>query len=303
VILLIGVLFPNKFDPLLPIEVRIAGTGSEIYSDFSRNYYAGDMILYAMIPATIASLAISKKKNQLWRLGLLILLFIWIFRTFFRNYWLTLFTTCIFLIGLICTQDRLRLIKRMIPAVIIGVVIVIGLAVNQPTQVERVLYILTDRLGSLLQDPIRNEGSLQWRAIETRAALEQIRNNPIIGIGLANSYRTPMAGESDAMYSGWASKYVENGYLYITVMMGLLGLIPFLWMCIIYLYRFFRYQNMVQDDCLRPFYLGFGLAFLGMFISNLVVPTFVIGTRLIFFPVSMAINEIIMRLENKRTIK
>jgi len=299
-ILLIGVLFPNKLEPLLYIEERMAGTGSEIYSDITRVYYAGDMVLYAMIPVTVALLATIKKGSQLWRLAFLGLLLYWLFKTFFRQYWLTLVVTCLLLILLLASKERMRLIRRVAPAIVIGILLLGIFFVTHPTTIERYTYIITDRLGSLLNDPLRNEGSLQWRAIETRAALNQIYRHPILGIGLANSYRTPMAGESDNMYSGWAYKYVENGYLYITVMMGLVGLLPFLWLCMAYLIRIYQHQREIRDDYLRAIYLGFGAAFLGMAACNLASPTFVIGTRLVFFPVAMAICEIILRVEREK---
>jgi hypothetical protein len=302
-ILLIGVIFPNKFEPLLPVEERVAGTGSETYSDFTRLYFAGDMILYAMIPVTVASLAIIKKGNQLWRIGLLGILLFWVFKTFFRQYWLTLFTTCIILLAFLTSRERLRLFKRMAPAIAVGIFLAIVLIVAQPTQVERIIYVLTDRVGSLLKDPLKREGSLQWRAIETHYALIQISRHPVLGIGLANSYRPPMVSEAATMYSGWASKYVENGYLYIAVMMGLVGLVPFLWLCASYLLRILRYHHEIQNDELRTVYLGCGAAFLGMVACNLATPTFVIGSRLIFFPVAMAICDTILRLEReKKTI-
>jgi hypothetical protein len=300
-ILLIGVLFPNKFEPFLPVEVRAAGTGAEMYSDFTRYYYAGDMVLYVMIPVTMASLAIIKKGNQLWRIGLLGLLLIWAFRTFFRQYWLTLFITCVLLIGFFSSSERIRLLKRLTPALIVGVLLLVMLLATQPNWVERINYVITDRLGSLLQDPFRREGSLQWRVIETRYALIKISNHPIFGIGLANRYRPPMENEADTMYSGWAAKYVENGYLYIALMTGLVGLIPFLWLCVSYLVRVFRHQHEIQDDGLRAIYLGFGVAFLGMAACNIASPTFVIGSRLIFFPLAMATSEVILRLEREKT--
>ena len=298
--LLIGVLFPNKFEPILYIEERPAGTGEQVYSDFTRLYFAGDMVLYAMIPVTVASLAMIKKGNQLWRIGLLGLLLFWVFKTFFRQYWLTLFVTCVLLLGFFSGWERMRLLRRMAPAIAAGALLVVVLMAAQPARVERIAYLVTDRVGSLLENPIKREGSLQWRAIETHYALAKIIRHPILGIGLGNSYRPPMAGESDAMYSGWANKYVENGYLYIALMMGLVGLIPFLWLCASYLLQVLRYQHEIRDDGLRAVYLGFGAAFLGMVACNIATPTFVIGTRLVFFPVAMAISEVILRLEREK---
>jgi hypothetical protein len=301
-VLLIGILFPNKLGPLLSVEERVVGTGGRTYSGFTRLYYAGDMVLYTMVPVTVASLATTKKGNQLWRVGLLGLLLFWAFRTFFRQYWLTLFVTCAMLMGFLSSQERMRLLKRMAPAIIAGVLVVVLLMATQPARVERVVYVSTDRLGSLLRDPLRREDSLQWRVVETRYALRQIGSHPLLGLGLANHYRPPMEGEA-ALYSDWAFKYIENGYLYIAVFMGMVGLLPFLWLCVAYLLRVVRHQHEIRDDSLRAVYLGFGAAFLGMGACNLATPTFVFGARLVFFPVALAVSEGILRLERKKGLR
>ncbi len=299
VVLLIGVLLPNKFEPLLPVEERAAGTGTQMYTGVTRVYFAGDMILYAMIPVTVAALATIKKGNQLWRIGLLCLLLFWLYRTFFRQYWLTLFVACILLLAFLSGQERMRLFRRMVPVALAGVLIAGVFIAAQPKQFERMIHPLADRIASLTQNPFKREGSLQWRMIETHYAMTQIERHPVLGLGLANSYRPPMESEGD-MYGDWAYKYIENGYLYIAVMMGSVGLIPFLWLCAAYLFRIVRHLQEIRDEGLRAVYLGFGMAFLGMLACNIFSPTFVIGTRLIFFPVSMAISETILRLEREK---
>ena len=299
-LLLIGILFPNKFEPLLAVEERAAGTGAAAYSDLTRLYFAGDVVLYSMIPVTVASLATLKHGKQLWRISLLGLLLFWAFRTQFRNYWLTLGVGCLLLLGFLSATERMRLVRRMAPAAVVGALLVGMLVVSQPKAVEQVTYVVTDRVGSLLRDPVKREGSLQWRVIETRYALQQITRNPLLGVGLGNSYRPPMVSEAETMYSGWANRYVENGYLYVAVMMGLVGLLPFLWLCTAYLLRVFRYHHEIRDEGLRAVYLGFGIAILGMMVGNIVNPLLVFGTRLIFFPVAMATSEVILRLEREK---
>jgi hypothetical protein len=303
-ILLIGVLFPNRFAPLLSIEEAELSTGAQTYSGFTRIYYSGDMILYSMIPVTVASLAMIKKGNQLWRIGLLGLLLFWAFRTGFRQYWLTIPSICVLLLGFLSSRERMRLLKRVAPAIAAGLLLLVILTVAQPVRVERIVYVVTDRLGSLLRDPLRTEASLQWRVVETRYALLQISRHPILGLGLANSYRPPMVSESDeTSYGDWTSKYVENGYLWIAVMMGLVGLLPFLWLCAAYLLRVLRHRHEIRDDGLRAIYLGFGAAFLGMVACNVATPTFVVGHRLVFFPLAMAISEVILRLEREKRVR
>jgi O-antigen ligase len=297
-VLLVGVLLENRLSPLLYMDVVAPGT----VSGATRIYYNGDMVLYAMIPVTVASLAMTKKGNQLWRIGLLGLLLYWVARTFFRQYWLTLFVICVFLLVFLSNQERQRLLKRLAPAAIACLLILIVVVAMQPNLVERIVQPLADRVASLGRNPL-NEGSLQWRLIENRYAFQQIIHHPVLGIGLANAYRPPLEMEIGGTSYGWTFDYMENGYLYIATFMGLVGLLPFLWLCAAYLFRVLHHQHEIQDDGLRAIYLGFGVAFLGMMACNIATPTFVVGTRLVFFPLSMGISELILKVAKKKEVQ
>lgn len=296
-ILALGVVFTNKFSPLLYMDEVPTGTG------FTRIYYAGNMILYAMIPVTVASLATIEKGKQWWRIILLGLLFYWAYRTYFRTYWLSLAVVCALLIVFLSGQERVRLLKRMAPAIVTIVVVVGTLMLTQPTKVERITQPLSDRLVTLANGKeILQEGSLQWRVIESRYALEEIYRHPVLGIGLANKYRPPMQAESDQYSYGWASTYIENGYLLIALSMGLVGLIPFLWLCVAYLFRIYQHQREIKNNYLRAIYLGFGAGFLGQIATNFFSPSFSYGSHMVFFPVSMAITDIILRIEREKRL-
>ena len=106
-----------------------------------------------------------------------------------------LFVVCILLVGFLSSSERVRLLKRLAPGILAVVLVIAVLMAIKPAQVERVVYVLSERLGSLLRDPIRRESSLKWRIIETRHALRQIGSHPLLGLGLANRYRPPMEGE------------------------------------------------------------------------------------------------------------
>jgi O-antigen ligase len=302
-ILMIGVIFPNKFSPFFPVDETGMKTGEIIYSGFTRLYYQGDMIFFTMIPVTLAGLAMDKKKNQIWRIILLGFLVFWAFKSGYRQYWITLPTLCFLLIGLLPSIERLRLIKRLAPVVLICFILIIVVLLVQPNQVERFVYVITNRLGSLLNDPLTRENSLQWRLIETRYALNQFSSHPILGVGLGNRFRPPMVDEFGlTMYDDWTSRFLENGYLWIAVMMGLVGIIPFLWLCVTYPLQVYKHYREIISDELRAVFLGFGLGFLGLAVCNFATPFFVIGGRLIFFPIAMAICEIILRLNGRKLL-
>lgn len=301
IILLVGVIFPNKFQPFLPIEERAAGTGATLYSGFNRVYFAGDMILYTMIPVVVASIALIKKGNPVWKIVLLGLLFFWAFKTLFRQYWLTLFIVCALIFLIVSSRERIRLIKRLLPVALAGFIIFYGVITIQPSRINQFVYIFSDRVSSLLQNPFKRESSLHWRIIETNYALRQINKYPLLGIGLANKYRPPMEAEAGTMYDVWTNRYMENGYLYIATFMGIISLVFFLWLCIAFLIRVIRNFQKIEDEYLKSVFLGFGFAFLGMMACNVTTPVFVFGTRLVFFPFLMAVNEVIIRtsVQNK----
>jgi O-antigen ligase len=133
-----------------------------------------------------------------------------------------------------------------------------------------------------------SDETLVSRWIEIRYAWAHIVESPIFGIGLYRPYRPPFyVGDN-------VTRYVHNAYVSIWLKTGLLGLIPFLWICARFLRRGFQNWRSVQDDFLRAVTLGFTLTFLAMMASNLVAPFFVQGWNLAIFGVMLGINELIL---------
>jgi O-antigen ligase len=145
-------------------------------------------------------------------------------------------------------------------------------------------------------DTLAKDASTQWRVFETRYAIQSIVQHPLLGIGLGNFYRPAI--ENDPLW--YPDKpnyglrwYIHNSYLWVWIDMGLLGIIPFIWVFAIFLVRGFRRWRNIEDPKLRSIALGFTLACLGMVISNLVAPRFVEDWSLSIFAVILGINELI----------
>jgi O-antigen ligase len=153
--------------------------------------------------------------------------------------------------------------------------------------------IYSDRLLSVGGN--RTDSSLEWRLWENYYAMQSIRENLWMGISPSNSYRPPF--EIEVRYNSFPlTWYVHNAYLWVAVMMGLFGLIPFLWLSFLFIFRTFRRWSEIKDPQYTGIYLGFGAAYLGMMISNLVAPNFIQSWALTIYPAAMAINEVIYRL-------
>jgi len=90
---------------------------------------------------------------------------------------------------------------------------------------------------------------------------------------------------------------MHNVYLWVWVMMGFIGFIPFAWLYASFLRRGFTRWPKIGDPKLRAVVLGFTLAILGQAISNLVSPNFIQSWALIVFAIILGINELIFRWE------
>lgn len=113
-------------------------------------------------------------------------------------------------------------------------------------------------------------------------ALDQVKQHPLLGIGLGNTYRTPRL--SDWKAESWG---VHNGLLHTWLLYGLLGLVAYLWIHV----SLFRWLNRLQVAHSNPHAGAFaqvGLAFLvGPFLVSFAFSPWPYGTLnidiLVFF--------------------
>jgi O-antigen ligase len=169
-----------------------------------------------------------------------------------------------------------------------------------PTEVGSQVEIYADRMGSIFQTASndRADSSLEWRVMENYYAQQSVREHLWLGIGPSGVYRPPFEIEVQANEYpiNW---YVHNSYLWIAVMMGLAGLVPFLWLSFQFILRTLWRWTELRDDEFVGVYIGFGTGYLGMMISNIVAPNFVQSWALIIYPVAMGVNEVIYRLNQQ----
>jgi O-antigen ligase len=143
---------------------------------------------------------------------------------------------------------------------------------------------------------LAHDSSVQWRVLETDYALQSIAQHPWLGIGLANAYR-PILDRDQYAYSERPEiglrYYIHNVYLWVWVDMGLVGLIPFVWLIGCAVIRGFARWRKVSDPKMRVAALGITLAVFGQAISNLVAPNFFQTWSLFVFPLLMGVSELI----------
>jgi len=142
-------------------------------------------------------------------------------------------------------------------------------------------------------DPLSPDETILWRVKETGFAWEQIVQSPITGIGFQTAYR------SDFFKGDVLQNYIHNGYLWVWLKTGLLGLIPFLWFFLAFLTRGFRQWRHVRDETLRAASLGFTLVIFAMMFSNFVAPLLVADFNIAFFAAGMGFVEAVSALERE----
>jgi O-antigen ligase len=295
-ILFVGTLFPNVLDSVHLLPVRTTGI-SEIVTETAQNenirlYTYGERMFFVLIPTAAALIALSKRR-QFWTGLMLAALLFWLFRSFQRNYLLAILLSLGLLIMVIRPPDALRFGRRVLPMLLLVVALIFVVLMVQPGQIRVELDAWSARLESMVGGTGQVDPNLEYRLVENRYAIQQIEAHPIFGIGLRNNYRPLMMYETPSTGLTW---FMHNAYLWIWLMMGLVGLVPFLILCAMYVIRTFRHYRDIHDDELRAIYLGFGVAFVGTLVSNTVAPNFIQHWSLLIYPTMMGINEVIYRL-------
>jgi hypothetical protein len=83
--------------------------------------------------------------------------------------------------------------------------------------------------------------SLKWRFMENKYALHKIRSHPLMGVGLGGTYKPGFTVE---IFEG-EHRYIHNGYLYLVLKLGVLSMLPLVW-----LYRviYLRGRQQMKDE-------------------------------------------------------
>lgn len=290
----VGALLPGLFNqtPFMNSATPTLATADRAFEGVTRLFFSGERFLYVMIPVSFAWLAIVREHRAGPVLVVLVLLLGWLFFSFQRNYWLTTAISLGLMGILILGKSMWRMLRRMIPLFVAAGLLLLVLQMTQPQLVRNQVQAATHRLLSLVNDPSRTDSSTQWRLIENRHAFHAVATHPITGIGISQRYRPRMVDELETPLD-W---YIHNAYLWIAVNTGLVNLAIFLLFCGIYLFRVLHHWQHIARDDLRALYLGFGMAFCGQMISNIVAPNFIQSPALSIYPVMIGLSEVILRL-------
>jgi O-antigen ligase len=159
---------------------------------------------------------------------------------------------------------------------------------------------LTERFSSIFAgSKLYKSESLEGRRVESKFAIPKIAQHPLLGIGLGNAYRPQIfPGDND-----YLTKYIHNGYLWMLLYIGLVGLLPFLWFCIRFISRGYLHWNKIKDAEMGGMLSGFTLSVLGALIINIVDPLFRSWFSAVVFSIGIGLGEVIIRINQPEVKK
>lgn len=237
----------------------------------------GHVLMYLM--ATVAfCLMIANGQSRLVRL-LCALAFVFLgaglLLTYTRAQWLASLTALALAFLLLPSRHKKGAIQA-VAVIVLAAVCIAGLSMGGvQEQAKTIPFIETSgarALSVLSPSETLATDSLTWRIYETQTAMQAITDHPFLGVGLGNAYRGVTFFQDVGMGDEELTRFIHNAYLYITVKMGILGLLTFLWFYFAFLIHGWRQSQSVRDVQARTIIIALICAGVGLLQWSLTTP-------------------------------
>jgi hypothetical protein len=139
---------------------------------------------------------------------------------------------------------------------------------------------------------IKSTSTVTLRLRENDYAIMKIKDNPLIGIGFARSYRPSLYNSTDTL-----DRFIHNGYLWLMLKMGIVGVAAFTWFCGTFVRRGLTRWRSLRDPFLKGTVLGTTVAFLGLAVCNMTAPYFMGDWNVAAIGIIFGINEAAYRCD------
>ena len=182
--------------------------------------------------------------------------------TFGRMTWISIFFGYFIMAFLLKKTYR----KRLLYAFIIGSLILIIAVTVIP--VYRTAF--TERYLSIFSSETYRGSSLGHRYTENKYALRNIIKNPLLGIGIGNSYSYNLWGSEFKT----ARTYIHNGYLYFILKFGFLITIPLILLLIKVLHKSYKVSKVKNNIMFSMIGICLIATIFRLLITNITQPDF-----------------------------
>lgn len=266
---------------ILPGRVESLNTMQEDFAGVTRILIPGQ----ALMPVTF--LVSSALLVMQWPGRSRLLLLVWglsgigLALTFTRSYWISVLIGQMIMAVLIGTPGRQRLTRnltRALPLIVVFLLTVtVFVAQPEPNRVATLIDAALGRFYSATSTQALSDPSLHYRSIENEYALDRLREEPflLLGLGMGASYR-PLDSRLDYEQADGTivdgSRYIHQGHLGVMLKGGLISYSGFVWLSILFLWRSFRHWRGIPNPAIRGAVLGFALSFLLILMSSFTSP-------------------------------
>ncbi|GFO68112.1 hypothetical protein GMLC_16910 [Geomonas limicola] len=251
----------------------------------------GQTLLFACLLTVIALLtnlrsALSLRSRYLY---LLALLGAGVLLTYVRTYLLALALVITLYFVVARPEQRLRLAKFVMLGMLLFALLAAG-GWGAGGKFQSTLTAMSGRFLTLFAGKeLVQTNSLNDRQIENSYALKEIREHPLLGIGLGQDYRPKLYGPDDEI-----TYYVHNVYLWLVLDFGLPGCLVFFLFYLTFLVRAFKSARNEPDPYLRSIAVGALLMGVAALPMALVIPLFLEWHSIVVLAILIGLSETIL---------
>jgi hypothetical protein len=293
--------FLGNITQILPGRVETLFTGNTGAPGVTRILPPGQsLVLVALITIPLLLIFDKTPSKYIFRFFLLFIVAIAVILTFNRSFWVALAIALFLAVFLVSIPEKIRFVNIAIWTAVILIMILVPVLSFAGSQAQAFVDGFATRFSTLLDPNTLNEGSLQYRVVETQYALPQIAAHPLIGLGLGADYR-PWDSRIDfgsLTYDKFA--YIHDGHLWTILKTGLVGYLFFIIFLFLFLQRSLRYWRQIHDPFQKAIVLSFAIAVIGILPATVVDPIFAETYWTPLLGIMMGVNEVIFRLNREQ---
>lgn len=197
--------------------------------------------------------------------------------TFSRTSWISIGLAVLLILVLSPMDVKGRALATMGYMAAAAVVASIALAIAVPGRAEPLQRALVNRVESVLHSRKTYDTTGAYRRNESRRVLKLALQHPIFGIGLGETLdydflRQP--GPNGRLQEFQVPKRtIHNSYINIWAQYGVLGLIAFGWISVVFIYRGLALWRRADELWIRGIGLCFVLTYIGLLVRSLAAMT------------------------------
>lgn len=242
------------------------------YSDVRRSF-AGGGIYFILFGLNLVICLWAYKKQNIFLSFLLALLMVFaVIVTFGRGVWAAEAVAFLMILFLVATLPRVKLV---VSSVITLVVLLSTLYIFSPSVLEAVV----DRATSVGRE-IESGESYDWRRTENSYAYSKIASNPAIGVALGGVYQP----HRNRFMSPEQVRMIHNGYLYLVLKFGVLGLVVPILFAVVSIKKFVLMRRRgFKNDYAEPVLIAVMGTLLVPYLTSFTQPEWMYHTGVAFF--------------------